>query len=39
MPRFLKSSQFWGGFVAGLVVGPWLLNKVAPGMKAKLPQG
>jgi hypothetical protein len=39
MPRFLKSSHFWGGFIAGMVVGPWALGKVLPGVKAKLPTG
>lgn len=39
MPRFVKSGQFWGGFVAGLVIGPWVLGKVAPSLKSKIPQG
>jgi len=37
--KTLKSPKFWGGFVVGLVVGPWALSKVAPGLKAKIPQG
>ena len=27
LPRFLKSKHFWGGAVAGVVLGPWALNK------------
>jgi hypothetical protein len=37
MPRFLKSGQFWAGVVTGAIVGPWAMQKFAPGMKAKLP--
>jgi len=37
-PRFIKSGHFWGGFVVGLVVGPWLLSRFAPGVKARIPQ-
>lgn len=37
MPRILKSSNFWIGVVAGAVVGPMILSKVAPGLKAKIP--
>ena len=33
----LKSSKFWVGVVVGVVVGPMVLSKVAPGVKAKLP--
>jgi len=36
--RALKSGKFWGGFVVGLVVGPWLLSRFAPGVKARIPQ-
>lgn len=37
MPRILKSSSFWVGVVTGAVVGPMVLAKIAPGVKAKLP--
>jgi hypothetical protein len=37
--KFLKKKSFWGGFVVGVVVGPMLLSKAAPGLKAKIPQG
>jgi len=37
--RTLKKPAFWGGFVVGLVVGPWALSKIAPGLKARIPQG
>jgi hypothetical protein len=33
----LKSSKFWIGVAVGVVVMPMVLNKVAPGVKAKLP--
>lgn len=33
----LKNGKFWGGVVVGAVVGPLILSKVAPGIKAKLP--
>lgn len=33
----LKSPKFWVGFVVGAVVGPMVLTRVAPGLKAKLP--
>lgn len=36
--RVLRKRSFWGGFVVGLVVGPWVLGKVAPGIKARIPQ-
>jgi len=37
--KTLKKPAFWGGFVVGLVVGPWALSKVAPGLKARIPSG
>lgn len=33
----LKSGKFWIGVAVGVFVGPMVLNKVAPGMKAKIP--
>lgn len=33
----LGSGRFWIGVVAGAVVVPLVLSKVAPGLKAKLP--
>lgn len=36
--RFLKKGSFWGGFVVGAVVSPWLLSRFAPGLKARIPQ-
>lgn len=33
----LKSGKFWVGVAVGLVVAPMVLNKVAPGLKSKLP--
>jgi hypothetical protein len=33
----LKSGKFWVGVVVGVVVGPMILAKVAPNLKAKLP--
>lgn len=33
----IKSRGFWIGFAVGAVVGPVVLSKVAPGLKAKLP--
>lgn len=35
--RIVKSKQFWAGVVVGLVVAPMVLNKVAPGLKSKIP--
>lgn len=35
--RFLKNSTFWVGVVVGVVGGPVILGKVAPGLKAKIP--
>jgi len=35
--RTLKSHQFWIGVALGVVVGPVILGKVAPGLKAKIP--
>lgn len=35
--RILKSSYFWIGVATGAVVVPVVLQKVAPGVKAKLP--
>jgi hypothetical protein len=37
--KFLKKRTFWGGFVVGVVVGPWAVSKVAPGLKARIPSG
>lgn len=34
----LKSSKFWVGVVVGIAVGPVVLGRVAPGIKAKIPQ-
>lgn len=33
----LKSGKFWVGVAVGLVIGPAVLGKVAPGIKAKIP--
>lgn len=33
----LKSSRFWIGVAVGAVAVPVVLNKVAPGIRAKLP--
>lgn len=33
----LKSGRFWAGVAVGVVVGPMVLSKIAPGLKAKLP--
>lgn len=33
----LKDKRFWVGVAVGVVVGPMVLGKVAPGMKAKIP--
>ena len=33
----VKSGKFWAGVVVGVIVGPMVLNKVAPSLKAKLP--
>jgi hypothetical protein len=38
MPRFLRSGHFWAGVVVGAVVGPMVMGKVMPGLKAKIPQ-
>jgi hypothetical protein len=35
--RTVKSSKFWIGVGVGLFIGPIVLNKVAPGLKAKIP--
>lgn len=35
--RILKDSRFWVGVAVGAVVGPMVLQRVAPGVKAKLP--
>jgi hypothetical protein len=35
--RFLRKKTFWGGFITGVVVGPMILTKFAPGVKAKIP--
>jgi hypothetical protein len=35
--RIVKSQNFWIGVVVGAVVGPMVLQRVAPGVKAKLP--
>lgn len=35
--RTLKSGQFWMGVAVGVVVAPMVLNKFAPGLKAKIP--
>lgn len=34
----LKSTKFWVGVVVGVVAGPVILGKVAPGVKARIPQ-
>lgn len=33
----VKSGKFWVGVIVGVVVGPMVLGKVAPSVKAKLP--
>lgn len=33
----LKSGKFWIGVGVGIFLGPVILGKVAPGMKAKIP--
>lgn len=33
----LKSGKFWIGVAVGVIVGPMVLSKVAPGLKAKIP--
>jgi hypothetical protein len=33
----LKSGKFWAGVVVGAIVGPMVLTRVAPNLKAKLP--
>lgn len=33
----LKNSKFWIGFAAGVVIGPAILSKFAPSLKAKIP--
>jgi hypothetical protein len=35
--KLLKNHTFWLGVVAGTVIGPVVLSKVAPSLKAKLP--
>jgi hypothetical protein len=37
--KFLKKGSFWGGFVVGVIVGPMVLSKAAPGLKARIPSG
>lgn len=37
--KFLKNRYFWGGFITGVVVGPFVLSRFAPGVKAKIPNG
>jgi hypothetical protein len=39
MPRILKSAPFWIGVATGVIIGPVILSKVAPNLKAKIPQG
>lgn len=33
----LKSGKFWAGAIIGTLFGGMVLNKVAPGLKAKIP--
>lgn len=33
----LKSGKFWVGVIVGVTVGNAVLGKVAPGIKAKIP--
>lgn len=35
--RIVKSHTFWIGVAVGVVAGPVVLGKVAPGLKAKIP--
>jgi hypothetical protein len=37
MPRVLRSGNFWLGVAVGVIAGPIVLSKVAPGLKAKIP--
>lgn len=33
----LKNGKFWAGVAVGAIIGPVVLQKIAPGIKAKLP--
>lgn len=35
--RTLSSGKFWIGVAVGVFVGPVVLSKVAPSLKAKIP--
>lgn len=35
--KLLKNKTFWVGFAAGTIVGPMVLAKVAPTVRAKIP--
>ncbi len=35
--RLLKNKTFWLGVAVGIVAGPVVLGKVAPGLKSKIP--
>lgn len=35
--RILKDHRFWIGVAVGTVVGPMVINKVAPGLGKNLP--
>jgi len=35
--RIVKNQTFWVGMVAGVVVWNFVLPRVAPGLKSKLP--
>lgn len=35
--RILKDHRFWIGVAVGTVVGPMVLNRVAPSVSTKLP--
>jgi hypothetical protein len=35
--RIVKSKVFWVGVAVGIVAGPVVLGKVAPGLKNKIP--
>lgn len=37
MKTYSKHKKFVWGFIAGTVVGPMILSKIAPQVKAKLP--
>lgn len=39
MFSILKSGRFWIGVGVGAVVVPVVLGRVAPGLKAKIPNG